>query len=317
MRGILALVILVHHLFQYSHVDLGFFLDHTLQAAGYLAVGMFYFLSGYGLARSSRKGDYLQRFFKRRFIPLYAFYVFLIIVYAGFERMIRIDWTLHGLLQSFFFGGSLVVLGWYLQTLFLLYILYWAIFTTILDDERRLLILTASLVLYCLACYRCGLASTWYESVFCFPVGMLWAFRQQAIDSALLTSKLTNTRKAAFWLASLAITVGTTFGAFLSLLSKLISAVCFSVFIIITKYAVGDTKVIFNQTTHRLGTYALEVYVYQGLFLCMKQQECFALNSNLSFALVTILGTILIAYVMQRVWWHLWHWINRSLQLSS
>ena len=81
MRGILALVILVHHLFQYSHVDLGFFLDHTLQAAGYLAVGMFYFLSGYGLARSSRKGDYLQRFFKRRFIPLYAFYVFLIIVY--------------------------------------------------------------------------------------------------------------------------------------------------------------------------------------------------------------------------------------------
>ncbi len=195
MRGILALVVLAHHLFQFSGVDLGFALNHTLQAAGYLAVGMFYFLSGYGLTRSSRRKGYLQCFFKRRFIPLYAFYAFLVVIYAALERALSIDWTVLDLLQSLIFGNSLVYLGWYLQTLFLLYILFWVIFSTIPNDKHRLLTLTVSLAVYSLLCHACGLASTWYESVFCFPFGMLWAIGQTSIDSALLTPRLTNSKK--------------------------------------------------------------------------------------------------------------------------
>ena len=156
---------------------------------------MFYFLSGYGLTRSSRRKGYLQCFFKRRFIPLYAFYAFLVVIYAALERALSIDWTVLDLLQSLIFGNSLVYLGWYLQTLFLLYILFWVIFSTIPNDKHRLLTLTVSLAVYSLLCHACGLASTWYESVFCFPFGMLWAIGQTSIDSALLTPRLTNSKK--------------------------------------------------------------------------------------------------------------------------
>lgn len=56
LKGIFAIIVLIHHLKQHS----GVFSDYAvpsiiLQAMGYLSVAVFFFISGYGLAFSWQK----------------------------------------------------------------------------------------------------------------------------------------------------------------------------------------------------------------------------------------------------------------------
>lgn len=54
LKGIFAVFVLWHHLYQYSALITGTVIGIVFQAMGYLSVGMFFFLSGYGLTTSYR-----------------------------------------------------------------------------------------------------------------------------------------------------------------------------------------------------------------------------------------------------------------------
>ena len=176
MKGIFAIFVLWHHLYQYSGLLHDTYLGVIFQAMGYLSVGMFFFFTGYGLMFSTKnKKNYMKNFLSKRFLPLYVFYVVLIVLYALYDKLIGNSLTATtSLVKSLLFGGTIVPFGWYLQVTFLLYLLFYFIYKFFKSTTAQVLILTLCLILYSVISHFCGLATTWYESVFCVVLGMIF-----------------------------------------------------------------------------------------------------------------------------------------------
>ena len=85
LKGIFAVVILLHHISQFNYVKMPYYVFLLIQSAGYLAVGIFFALSGYGLSvQVQTKKDYLKTFWMHRILPLYLHYVFFMLLYLLF-----------------------------------------------------------------------------------------------------------------------------------------------------------------------------------------------------------------------------------------
>lgn len=53
IKGLFALIVLLHHTYQQMNICQNLpFVDYFLRSLGYLAVGIFFFISGYGLYKS-------------------------------------------------------------------------------------------------------------------------------------------------------------------------------------------------------------------------------------------------------------------------
>ena len=52
IKGLMAVLVVAHHLYQYSHVIDTPIMSYIFASLGYLAVAVFFFYSGYGLMES-------------------------------------------------------------------------------------------------------------------------------------------------------------------------------------------------------------------------------------------------------------------------
>ena len=77
IKAIMCILILFHHLYQYTLFTDNPIFGGILQNLGFWSVSIFFFLSGYGLAYSHKnKKDYIDKFLKAKLLPLYISYIF-------------------------------------------------------------------------------------------------------------------------------------------------------------------------------------------------------------------------------------------------
>lgn len=304
LKGIFAVVVLIHHLYQYSGIHINDIVDMLVQSMGYLAVGMFFFISGYGMFISVQKRDYLNRFWKKRFVPLYLFYVILIGLYLMWRMILGIHTSKIEFMQSFFFGGTIVVNAWYLQCIFIYYIIFYFIFSSLKENKIRLYMMALTTIGYCLMCISLKLSSTWYESIFCLLAGMMWAFEKEKLDEKLRI-------KSNSYLGIVLVLFGATYLAQFKLgtISKMLSAVLFSILVVLLSYFLKESKIIQNKITKYLGKYSLEIYVAQGFFLFIQKGNRFNLDAQCFISMVFI-GTFVGAWFLHQIYYE----INRLLK---
>lgn len=296
LKGIFAIFVLLHHLYQYSGLLKNSAIGLAFQALGYLSVGMFFFYTGYGMMVSKNKLGYVKSIGKKRILPLYLFYVFLIILYAIWRLVLHCSVSPMEVLQSLLFGKTIVPLGWYFQVIFVVYLLLWLVFTVAKRDLECISVTGIALVIYCIICNKCGLASTWYESIFCVLLGMIWAAYKDMIDRAL------NKRKwGAFWVGGLLFSVflvGTKISPLFNIEIKMISAVFFSAFVTFATYVFPST--IYNNIVIRiLGKYSLEIYACQGIFLMLRKDGIIYIDNPYIFIVIVIVGTGIMSIIMK------------------
>lgn len=296
LKGIAALGILVHHIYQYNIFTNNIIISRVFQNMGYLCVSIFFFCSGYGLMCSSEKEGYIKNFIKRKFIPLYLFYILLLFLYVIYKLFLHINFTYRDLILSITFGKTIVTLGWYLQVTFLLYIIFYIIFNK-LNKKRGILLFVFILIIYSIICFLCGIATTWYESVFCFILGMIWQLNKNKIDRILNKHFKINV------LISITLFI---FSLILSLkyfvIFKILSSIFFVILVIILLYYFKNHIIINNTVFKILGDYSLEIYVSQGFLLLLKKNSVFYINNNIIFIIVVIIGTVIMAYIMKKVY---------------
>lgn len=89
LKGIFAICVLIHHLYQHSGLFYNTAFGGVLQAFGYLSVACFFFLSGYGLYASYQiKGViYIDTFMKRKIVPYYKVLCMFVGIYFLFRIM--------------------------------------------------------------------------------------------------------------------------------------------------------------------------------------------------------------------------------------
>jgi membrane-bound acyltransferase YfiQ involved in biofilm formation len=151
---------------------------------GYLAVGVFFFLSGYGLHESLKnKSGYLKTFIPKRYpsvlLPYYICGIFsAFIAFAAFSSY-----------TAFFDRLSFIIQipHWYVTELLVFYTLF--LISFLLMRNRRALISTIALsVLAAYALSVCFNSSLYYMSFVGFPLGLVWSYYSKKITTVLKKS---------------------------------------------------------------------------------------------------------------------------------
>ena len=310
IKGIFALFVLVHHLYQYSKLFLETYLSTMLQGLGYVSVAVFFFLSGYGLRVShiSKGQKYVKSLPIKRILPLYLQCMLLIgmytILYVAIGKEVRIEL----ISQSFLWGATIVAGGWYLQTILVLYFLYYLVYGVWgynrIKSERKLhIVMLVALTIYILICTLFGKAITWYQSIFGFMLGIIWCDYREWFDKKLNRH----------WVVS-----GIT--AFIAFAILFLAGLKIKYFTILVALAFDVLAMIFLMripvncgVTRWLGRYYFEIYVMQGISLLLFHSDQFYIDNKWLYVFVCILTTLLFAVIIHPVF----HFISNVIKWTK
>ena len=120
-RGMFALVVILHHISQ--RVTCGYLLPDFTRV-GYLAVSVFFFLSGYGLLKKHLSDDNYSRGFLQKRIPTILIpYILMTVLYWCVYAVLGDVKSIEFLWNDFLKNGNLIVwFSWYVVAILLFYL---------------------------------------------------------------------------------------------------------------------------------------------------------------------------------------------------
>lgn len=311
VKGYMCICVLIHHLYQHSGFFSHTYFGHFLQMLGYWAVGVFLFVSGYGLMFSFKnKEGYLKTFFSRRSFPLYFSYAVLVIIYfAVFPENISLEFVL----RSFLWGGTVVYTGWFFQMILPLYLIFYLSFRFVKKTLTGFVLFLLFCGAYAFACTRCGQR---HMEILLFVFGMFMALIKDKFDVFL---------KRFLWLL-----IAGVFAVFFSVYMIYVRSVVMGKFsmsdnllnllIIISDMAVAvfvvcvcyfSTKkgipLIENPFSRWISKYSLEIYGLQTMVILVLLP---VMGRTVPFILVSIVVTVLLAVALKTLTSYLIRLIN-------
>lgn len=307
VRGIAAIIILVHHLSQEltSGVILGSFIR-----AGYLAVALFFFFSGYGLQKRYMQSPetYANKFLSKRFnkilIPYIVIFVFYCLVYVlnGDMEIIKER------LELLKYGGLLVPYSWYVIVCLVFYLFYY--FLMIICKEKYKIMILLSFG-FCIAelclCKLCHFNNWWYNTIHLIPVGMIWAVYEVRIVEFV--------KKFYFVLSPVLIVVfSSTYHIVKSNVGEQMTIMCMIsslMFVLLIVFALMKVK-IGNSILNWIGKNSFEVYLMQGFLIYIFRNERIYINNNLLYIVLVVLSTLICAEIAHKCFSLIYKNINKS-----
>lgn len=297
LRGLLALMVLICHLHGRVKLFSNSILGTLFTAFGYLAVSVFFFLSGYGLTENYEKDNLaINKFHKTKIFPFFLICCIAILIYT-LRDLLSGSFDLVVFIQSFFIGKTIVDNGWYLQTQLLLYILFYVVFRFI--AKRKLLNISLFVLLYIIACYCFQLSSTWYESVVCFVLGVFVSqYKCKFVNILNKKRMIFLSCVCVFILFIITLYFGNkaVFGYPIRIIVKMISAVSFTLLVVM----IISTIKINNVITTFLGKISLEIYILQGLFLNI-YKNVIIISNDWIYIVVTMVSVVVVSFVAHPV----------------
>ncbi|MCD7825544.1 MAG: acyltransferase family protein, partial [Clostridiaceae bacterium] len=308
LRGIFALVIVLHHM---SEITQGGRLFCLLVHAGYLVVSVFFFFSGYGLMTGLLKkgNEYLSVFWIKRILYIFTIYFIITIMYVAEYSLLGKSYSPLQIFMSFFNGAPIAANSWYMIIQILYYIFFWISFKCC--NHRYwlgILILLILQFIQTLILILLQYPAIWYMSGFAFSVGVFWAFKKDEIDQ-LLTLHF-------FKIMLIVISLFLIFTGlplileyiyeeqgFARICCRILSTSLFSILVAIT-----GRKIRFKfKIWMFLGKISLEIYlIHGGVYQILRSEYCWIENE----ALWTIM-TIIISIVLSMIFNIFFKWIKK------
>lgn len=180
-RGLFILVVIISHIaLQMQQPAL---MNIFIPVGGH-AVSIFFFLSAYGITVSLMKNqNYLQGFLIKRILRVYLPFVIINSI-----TVLALNFFCHKYYPlAYIFASALGInlqidtTQWFIITIVLFYLFFWGSFRYFAIKKAPLIIVLLVTV-YMVICQEIGKGSWWYESCFCFPLGIFFGmYREQAI----------------------------------------------------------------------------------------------------------------------------------------
>ena len=170
LRGIFALEIVIGHCVRYESCPLTPLGNFML-----ISVGYFFFVSGYGLARSYHtKPGYMDSFIKHRILKLLTLAIgaLIIVTLIAYISPIYTDFKSISTSPLILAKSALVRTNWYMRELMLLYICFFIVFRFV--KKYRIALLCTFIVIICAILYMAGYTRCWFASIICFPLGIIF-----------------------------------------------------------------------------------------------------------------------------------------------
>lgn len=301
LKGIFAVCVLMHHLYQNSGLLHNSVLGTGLQLLGYVSVGVFFFLSGYGLLYSyQQKGkEYLRAFPRKRLLPFYLMMILLIVIYSVYMLIMGETLTLSAVAQSFLFGATVISKGWYLQMQLLCYICFYFVFSVCRKKTTGLTVLTLLTAVYILVMMLLDYSASWYVSTPLFTAGMWFACCKDGIDAWLQ-----NRRNWLLAFLGAGILFSAAYMGYRSTDLKWLDAALLTLqecaFVLGVLLVIGKVR-LDCRLTRMLGAISLEVYVMQGMCLSFFQSRVVNIQNPYLYVAAVSISTVVLAAAIHPV----------------
>lgn len=287
IRGICALAIMLCHIRKTNFAILNVF-----KYFGNPIVGIFFFLSGYGmLTRIKQIGidNYMNRFILKRCVPLFVEYIFVWIF--NFICMFLVSGNLN------FLKEIITPHSWFIIMIEILYIVFYIGYKLFKDNLKGLIIFVTIFelaVIIALSAFKVG--EYWYVGLICFSGGMIYSV-------ANLNEK--KTLPLIFGFGALAV-VATGVEYVLSDKPKVVVlwALIYNVSVlslVIVALSVGRYVRFKNPVFELCGKMSLEIYLLHGVFQFVFKEIKPIYNNSLLYGAMIILCTLLMSYGLMKL----------------
>lgn len=177
IKGVFVLLIFLSHFCQYIDTNtLPYFGPYLFLRSilGQLVVAPFLFYSGYGIMEQIKKKgkNYIGSMPKKRIFKTWLHFVLAVVIYLLVSFHLRSGYSLTTILLSFTGWESLGNSNWYIFAILVMYICTYASFK-ILKNDRAVWACFIFALLYIAIMHFAKSGSWWYDTILCFPAGML------------------------------------------------------------------------------------------------------------------------------------------------
>ncbi|MDO5440083.1 MAG: acyltransferase [Erysipelotrichaceae bacterium] len=311
IKGFCAIGIILHHLAQktaapwlssqYIIHGLDFFVN-----IGYLFVGTFLFISGYGLYKSYKSNEhYFDNYFSRRILPIIIAYLITSLVY-------------------YLYYPKSSTYTWYVFAILVCYTFFYFGFKYIKKEFISFSIVIVGIVIYSTICSFLILGGWWYNTIGLFVIGLVYAKFEKNIFSFIKKAYIP------LLIISLIITIiGNYYGryyeivihnvksesiydlySFLIILFRFVAAIGFSLAIILVslKYKLKNKVLAF------LSSISLEFYLIQGLFVQMFSYCYFDANVEPLYYIKNVFLYMFVVIALSTASAYLLNYIDRKIR---
>lgn len=287
LRGVCALAIMLCHIRITNFAPLNVF-----NYLGNPIVGIFFFLSGYGmLTRIKQIGidNYMNGFILKRCVPLFVEYIFVWIFY--FVCMFSVSGNFN------FLKEIITPHSWFIIMIEVLYIVFYIGYKLFKDNLRGLIIFVTIFELaLIIALSAFGADEFWYLSLLCFSGGMIYS---------VVNLNKKKTLPLIFGFGALAVV---TTGAEYVLSDKpkiiVLWALIYNVSVLslaIVALSVGRYVRFKNPVFELCGKMSLEIYLLHGVFQFVFKEIKPIYNNSLLYGAMIILCTLLMSYGVMKL----------------
>ncbi len=168
LRGLLAIVVMLSHIWGYTGIVYLIPFNKVVT----IAVGFFFFLSGYGMTISSGlKDDYLRGIIKVK-IPYLISISILAYLLSGIFELILKRWCDINIFMPISLKKYFITTNWYVYELLGFYLLFIIVKKFVSERYQLLIVATASVIGFIIL-FNSGLVEAYYNSIIGFWFGML------------------------------------------------------------------------------------------------------------------------------------------------
>lgn len=285
LKAIMAVLIVLHHL---SLQGIPFL--HTFHSWGAPIVSLFLFLSGYGLMKSlCMKGNvYLSDFFKHRIVKGIAIPFFIAWAIYRILNIVSLPNIFKELEELIFDGVTILPHSWFVFAILYFYVSFYISYKYF-NNKVSFWVLIALIILFELWCQYLNYDRCWYISALGFPTGILIGKYESEIIKRLKGSigyysvipiSLTITALCVY--AKIEITY---------MLVYILIPIIFATLLFKLKFE----NLIRFKIIRYLSSISFEVYLSQGISMCILRGSFLNLKSDYLYVTLTLLFTFVMA----------------------
>lgn len=184
VNGVFVMLVFLRHFKQYivcgSYDRLFWVVDGLLEQ---LIVTTFLFYSGYGILVSMKtKKDYMQKF-PKRILKVWLQFAVAVCLFLILNLFMGKVYSIPTILLSFTAWQSVGNSNWYILAILVLYALSYIGGSQ--DSLTTIIFVTVGSCVYVVVLILCGKGSWYYNTIFCYPLGMLFGKYEQKIRTLL------------------------------------------------------------------------------------------------------------------------------------
>lgn len=282
LRGVSAIEIMLGHI----GISTGNIMQFPNRKAGILFVGIFFVISGYGLAYGfDRKEDYLSSFFIKRLPVIIIPVAIVIFIEALYYKTLSIIFVIEGSAR------------WYITELLVLYLVFYFAYR-IYGSKGWIAVMIISAMLILIA-FSLRLSNPWYGSTMCFPLGMIYYNYQKRSIALNIVKRLVITSSLLFFSALSII------GFFVyedSFFGNVICRTTASVFFCSALLLLLEVVQIGNTFSLALAAISYEIYLLHSLIINILSRfeavKMVSFNFTILVVIFSIISAMLLHYIL-------------------